>query len=231
MRHIKQQAVTAFVTRQKKAFVKKFHRQITAPILTMLYILIALTPLSPVMLKSARIAHAVSGECSGDCDIDGCSLESRANKTCCCWQKKLKQAGLQPNAATKACCASPAVAPPAPTSGCCSMPAPVAPPSSRCCSLPPSLDGHPDIESMPPADLAAQSPEPTDQPVYKCGTPCGRGNSLALLHGSTDEIIPFYFMAALKQEILENRAPTFPPHLISRSIEPPEPPPKLPTLS
>lgn len=63
----------------------------TAVLLTAVYLLIVMSPLAPLALKSPRLAHAITGECSGDCDICGCSLERRANHTCCCWQKKLKQ--------------------------------------------------------------------------------------------------------------------------------------------
>ena len=66
-------------------------RYITALILTVIYLLITMSPLAPLALKSPTVAHAVTGECSGDCDICGCSAERRANHTCCCWQKKLKQ--------------------------------------------------------------------------------------------------------------------------------------------
>jgi hypothetical protein len=60
-------------------------------VLTMMYMAITISPLAPLALRSKVIAHAVTGECSGDCDICGCSPERRANHTCCCWQKKLQQ--------------------------------------------------------------------------------------------------------------------------------------------
>jgi len=65
-------------------------RHITALLLTAVYAMIILSPLAPVALKSPRVAHAVTGECSGNCGICGCSAERRANHTCCCWMKKLK---------------------------------------------------------------------------------------------------------------------------------------------
>jgi hypothetical protein len=61
-----------------------------AVILLVIYSLITVSPLAPLTLKSPKAAHAVTGECSGNCDICGCSAERRANHTCCCWQKKLK---------------------------------------------------------------------------------------------------------------------------------------------
>jgi hypothetical protein len=55
------------------------------------YSLIALSPLAPLALKSPRLAHAITGECSGDCEICGCAPERRASRTCCCWKKKLRE--------------------------------------------------------------------------------------------------------------------------------------------
>jgi hypothetical protein len=62
----------------------------TALILVLIYSLITLSPLAPLALKSPRVAHAVTGECSGNCEICGCSAERRVSRTCCCWIKKLK---------------------------------------------------------------------------------------------------------------------------------------------
>lgn len=58
--------------------------------LTAIYLLITISPLAPIAMRSKSVAHAVTGECSGDCDICGCSPERRASRTCCCWQKKLQ---------------------------------------------------------------------------------------------------------------------------------------------
>jgi hypothetical protein len=52
-----------------------------------IYTLITLSPLAPVALSNAYLAHAITGECSGDCDVCGCSPLERANGTCCCQQK------------------------------------------------------------------------------------------------------------------------------------------------
>lgn len=69
--------------------MKKLGRHITSLLLTSIYVLVVLTPLAPLALQSRMIAHTVTGDCSGDCRIDGCSLERSAAHTCCCWQKKL----------------------------------------------------------------------------------------------------------------------------------------------
>jgi hypothetical protein len=58
--------------------------------MTVIYLLIAMSPLSTLAMQSKRVAHAMTGECSGDCDICGCSVESRASHTCCCSKKHQK---------------------------------------------------------------------------------------------------------------------------------------------
>jgi hypothetical protein len=70
--------------------MKRIHRFFTATFLTLIYSLIILSPFAPLALKSPRVAHAVTGECSGNCDICGCSAERLANHTCCCCLKKQK---------------------------------------------------------------------------------------------------------------------------------------------
>ncbi len=207
--------------------MKKLHRHITAYTLTLLYILITLTPLSPLALKSARIAHAVTGECSGDCDIDGCSLESRANHTCCCWQKKLKQAGLSKNPSTGSRCVPPAVAATASAGRCCAPPVPVT--TTNCCTPPAAHEEHHDHNQT--AKQVKSADGTTGQTVFKCGTPCGSRKVLALIKLSTDEIIPFYFAAELATTTVATIAALSPPPLTSRSIEPPEPPPRLEIIS
>ena len=89
--------------------------------LAIVYLSIVMSPLSSLALHSKMVAHAVTGECSGDCDVCGCSPESRANHTCCCAKKKQNQA----NAAgiiTGSCC-SPKGAAVDHKKACCSKPA------------------------------------------------------------------------------------------------------------
>jgi len=54
--------------------------------------LIVMSPLASLAMYSKTALHLVTGECSGDCDICGCSPESRANHTCCCAKKNQKRA-------------------------------------------------------------------------------------------------------------------------------------------
>jgi hypothetical protein len=86
---------------------KNFPRRQMAAALTVIYLFVLLFPLVSLSIHSPSSAHAATGECSGDCNLCGCSLENRANKTCCCAQK-LKQQQLQEHEAEKAdtpdCC-------------------------------------------------------------------------------------------------------------------------------
>jgi hypothetical protein len=79
-------------------------RRITATLMALAYFLIVLLPLAPAALHSKSVTHAVTGECSGDCKICGCSPESSARKTCCCAKKiQMKEQALE-DADTPECC-------------------------------------------------------------------------------------------------------------------------------
>jgi hypothetical protein len=82
-----------------KQFKRTKARYLTAQLLIAVYLVIAMSPLAPIALRSPYLAHALTGECVGDCDICRCSPEQRANHTCCC-QQKLKQQVRQ----TPDCC-------------------------------------------------------------------------------------------------------------------------------
>jgi len=79
-------------------------RYITTLLLTGIYLLITLSPLAPLAMKSAHIAHAITGECTGDCEIDGCSPERRVTHTCCCWRKKLAANKYKKHCHLSDCC-------------------------------------------------------------------------------------------------------------------------------
>ncbi len=70
-------------------------RSIFASVLTVIYLLISLSPLASPALYSQPGTHAPASECTGDCRIDGCTTESRVNKTCCCAKKALQHSSLQ----------------------------------------------------------------------------------------------------------------------------------------
>ncbi|MFZ4857646.1 MAG: hypothetical protein ACOYL3_14735 [Desulfuromonadaceae bacterium] len=78
------------------------YRRTIAGVMVLLYVMILITPFS---VHSRYVAHAITGECSGDCEIDGCSLESRSNHTCCCVMKKQQAAGAA-KVTAGGCCAA-----------------------------------------------------------------------------------------------------------------------------
>jgi hypothetical protein len=85
--------------------VRLSYRKLIAVISTTVYLLIVMTPLAPLAMHSKIVAHAMTGECSGDCSICGCSLESRANQTCCCAKKKqLHEREHEDDGDTPECC-------------------------------------------------------------------------------------------------------------------------------
>lgn len=207
--------------------MRRLPKHTTAAILTALYLVIALTPLSPILLKSAHIAHAITGECSGECKVDGCSLESRANHTCCCWQKKLKRTSLKKQVAKASCCTS-GIQPAETAESCCAPPRPIV--AVSCCT-PPAKEHD---SRQPLANQITNTSEPAEdraaQTVFKCGSPCGSGKLLSLLKLSTDECIPYRFVEKLPQFSTLKFAAQSAPTLTSITIEPPEHPPRLPII-
>ncbi len=75
-----------------------------ASLLLVVYLLITMSPLAPLLSTSPRLAHAMTGECVGDCDICGCSPERRASHTCCCWLNGLKHEDHREDADVPECC-------------------------------------------------------------------------------------------------------------------------------
>ncbi|MBL0224933.1 MAG: hypothetical protein IPQ16_04950 [Geobacteraceae bacterium] len=57
--------------------------------MTALYMVIIFSPLLPFAMHSAGAAQVTVRECSGDCNLCGCSPESRVSNTCCC--SKMRQ--------------------------------------------------------------------------------------------------------------------------------------------
>jgi hypothetical protein len=83
-----------------------FSRRLMAAVMAVLYILVVFSPVASLSIHPASTAHATEIECSGDCNICGCSLESRTNKTCCCSKKREQQMHAPENseADTPDCC-------------------------------------------------------------------------------------------------------------------------------
>lgn len=171
-------------------------RYITSLLLTVIYLLIVLTPLAPLALQSRMIAHAATGECSGDCRIDGCSLERSAARTCCCWQKKRSGQNEAHQPASHDCCGTEAPNPP----------------------------------RSAEADSVTDSSSREKRTAIS-SAPCGSGKLFTLSNNEKSYHLPFSFSKAVSAP--EQNSLTFisPNRLTSRHGEPPDPPPRLSTIS
>jgi hypothetical protein len=69
-------------------------RYIIATGMTALYLAIINSPLGSFAMHSTGTTPVVIRECSGDCNLCGCSPESRASNTCCCSNKRQQQAHI-----------------------------------------------------------------------------------------------------------------------------------------
>ena len=179
--------------------VRKISRNMIAQLLTAIYFMIALSPLASPAMHSKVVAHAISGECSGDCSICGCSVERSANHTCCCWQKRRMQ---HPELHQEQ------VADGRPT-------------------------GHDHGNQV---DHEAQLPDcckkkqSTGTTVLSCGCPCG-GVKIDVTGSFNSEQLPYCFTAMF---IPPRNHPEYHESLripLSRSVDPPDPPPRLTRLS
>lgn len=74
--------------------------------MTALYLAMIFSPLASFALQSTGTAPVVVRECSGDCNLCGCSPESRAANTCCCARKRQQQAHVhdEEDSDTPDCC-------------------------------------------------------------------------------------------------------------------------------
>jgi hypothetical protein len=191
-------------------------RRMIAATLTAIYLVIAFSPLTPFAMQSKPAAHAVTGECSGDCRIDGCSLERSATHTCCCRQKKHRpdsethhhsnadQGGTQP-------------APMADTRK---------PVSSTCEHH--LHDTHENgVESESVSKHTAQEKRTTTVSI----SPCGSGKLFTLLNVETTHHLPFFFIGEIPSAAQSIITVTAPDRLISRFGDPPDPPPRLSHIS
>lgn len=71
-----------------------FQRKLKASVLAIIFTLMLASQLAPLCQPTANNTPATTVECSGDCNICGCSPESRAANTCCCSKKRQLQAQL-----------------------------------------------------------------------------------------------------------------------------------------
>jgi len=190
----------------------KSSRTTRATVLVLLYTLIAMSPLAPITLHSSVIAHAVTGQCTGDCEIDGCAPERRTNHTCCCWQKRIV-AAIPVSDTTDDCCSEAA--------------SPATPEKMSCCSDAEQSDEQPCCASNE-LSQAQQEVDDRSRPktVYRCGCPCDNGTQLSLTCIGKIDLVPYQFYGFFLTEQDNIHYDELPARLPSHTAIPPTPPPE-----
>lgn len=187
--------------------LKPARRRFIASMLVTIYLMISLSPLASRAMYSRSIAHTVTNECSGDCNICGCSAESRAHGTCCCAKKKqLRDSDVSRNA--KQCLPSQPEKPVIATDDCCSK-----------------------SEKQPRDNQAQETVQKAEttipETVYKCGSPCGKGKAAALAEIGSPEMLPYIYSERITLPHENTRYPHLLHRMFTRHAEPPDPPPKI----
>jgi hypothetical protein len=188
--------------------MKKLGRSITSLLLTAIYLLIVFTPLAPFAMQSKFIAHAVTGECSGDCRIDGCSPERSASHTCCCWQKKRAEGFDAHQQVNSGCCCAQKADTPRKTSG--------------CCGTSPRQVHDESVTASAAGDGASRK-----QRTIVSNAPCGTGKLFTLSSGEQSWHLPFQFSKEITSPEQSSLSFIPPDSLLSRHGDPPDPPPIL----
>lgn len=198
--------------------MEKSARHTVAMVLTTVYLLVVMAPLIPALLHSPHLAHALTGECSGDCRVCGCAPERSAAHACCCWQKKRIE-DRRSAATGGSCCRTAPLPPPVATGVCCTGRKTAPPPVTvaSCCSKKTVL-----------TDDAGESRqhEPSGETAITA-TPCGSGKLLALAASEKIQHLPFSFTTHPPDQQYTPYAPIPGERLTSLPDEPPDPPPKI----
>jgi hypothetical protein len=202
---------------------KRSMRRMIAASLTVIYLVIALSPLTPFAMYSPVVAHAVTGECSGDCDICGCSPESRANHTCCCAKKKQMQARNAKLPIAEHCSSKAATAPATVKGGCIAASQPVTPVVARKASCAKCVQQHDGDDQ----EIQRTKERPHNETIYKCGSPCGKGNLQALANAGSSELLPYIYSELTGPPHEDTNHSNLLQRMASRYAAPPDPPPRL----
>ena len=191
--------------------MKKGSRSITSLLMTIIYLVIVFSPVAPLAMQSKHGAHAVTGECSGDCTVDGCSLERSAAHTCCCWQKKKHGAGAVHLHSDDNSSMAPVIVTIAPKK------------RASCCAA----STQDDSEKKDAATTASTTAPQKTKPVTISSAPCGSGTLFALLSVETTQHLPFFFAGDIPPSPeLSPLTFSHQDRLTSRYVDPPEPPPQ-----
>lgn len=196
---------------------KRTMRRFFAASLTVIYLVIALSPLAPFAMYSKVVAHAVTGECSGDCDICGCSQESRANHTCCCAKKKQVQARDIQLRTCDQCSSKAATADAAATGA--SRPAEQAVAKNDCCAKSGQCRHDKSSQQCKPSRESSRN-----ETVYKCNCPCGKGKLLALANAGSSELLPYIYSERISHPHEATHYSPLSQRMASRYADPPIPP-------
>jgi hypothetical protein len=196
--------------------MKRSHRYITSLLLTSIYLLIVFSPLTPLALQSKVVTHAITGECSGDCKIDGCSLERSAAHTCCCWQKKPHDDDTAHHTASREVSENHP-----------SQLLKATKKSSSCCPEK-KLTNRGNVGKA--ESIATSSPQ-KNRTATISSSHCGNGKIVALLNVNTASHLPFFYSKAPTPRRHSLLACTTPDRLTSRYNDPPEPPPIISLVS
>ncbi len=184
----------------------KSHKYFTSLLMTIIYLLIAVSPLAPFAMQSKFLVHAVTGECSGDCKIDGCSLERSAAHTCCCWQKKRNDESKTHQHIEPGCCDIKKVETPKKVASCC---------AARTKET---------SEITEPESVSGSTPQKKRETTIR-SKPCGSGKLFALLNIEANEHLPFIYTGEIPSPAQCILTAITPNRLTSRYGDPPDPPP------
>lgn len=185
-------------------------RTVRATVLLFFYSIIALGPVAPVILHFSPVAHAVTGQCTGDCIVDGCDPERSANRACCCWQRPPLTAAPEALVTTDCCETTPARQAPTQPS-CC--PGPAQPEAPSCCQSAVSHPGDRDDRDTRPLT------------VFRCGCPCSGDIPMYSCLGKID-LVPTQFFVLMVAGQDAVHVDGLPVQLCSHIVSPPTPPPE-----
>jgi hypothetical protein len=178
---------------------KHLFRHVIAAGITVLYLLTIFSPLASFAMHGSKSTAMAIRECSGDCNLCGCSPESRASQTCCCSKKRAQQAHDHDQDG-----------------------------ASDCCSKMPDQQAstHEHVDNSTP-DCCTKVSAPQKPAIISCGCPCGNGKQPALSISSSSEVLPFHFSGQFTTRHTTTSFFTLTHLLTTRHSEPPDPPPKL----
>lgn len=199
------------------------HRTIISLCMAMLYLLIVLTPLAPMVMHSPRLAHAITGDCTGDCSICGCAPERSASHTCCCWQNRRAAAQRQLAATGHSTEAAPERQPQKLPS-CCQKKQPL--PEAHLAENTPNH--HCDDHDRTPVATLQPGQHPQEDVITAISScPCDSAKQLFTGEYDSGHHLPVCYPAGIPVVTATTTTAMPPGILISRSAPPPVPPPKI----